>query len=210
MDFHFGARVLGNDEIGVGELTRVVYDPDGWTIDSVIAESARMGERELQVPLDVVDTTDDETVQLFISEDEFENLDEFSRSFNVSPPPDRDFADTDEADELVPGSASPPVGAATGIESIAFTPIVEENMQIPGGDGVIDRSTEVWAADGLVGNVRAVSVDDGTRRMTGLVVRHGAIFTHEIVVPVEVVESMRTDAVVLKVERAAVDGQHSN
>ncbi len=209
MDFHFGSRVLGNNDIGVGELTRIVYDPEGWTIDCLIAESAHMGERELQVPLDVVDTTDDEIVQLSISEDEFENLDEFSRSHNVSPPPDRDFADVDQEDELAPGSASPPVGAATGIESIAFVPIVEEDLYIPSGDGVIDRSTEVWATDGLAGNVRAVTMDNNTRRISGVVVRHGTVFTHEIMVPVELVESMRTDAVVLKVARSAVDAQHS-
>lgn len=210
MDFHFGARVLGNEEIGVGELTRIVYGPEAWTIDFLIAESAHMGERELQVPLDVVVTTDDETVQLAISEDEFENLDEFSRSYNVSPPPDRDFADVEEEDEIAPGSTSPPVGAATGIESIAFVPIVEEDLYIPSGDGVLDRSTEVWATDGLAGNVRAVTMDDDSRRISGIVVRHGALFTHDVTVPVDLVESMRTDAVVLKVARSTVDAQHSS
>ncbi len=209
MDFHLGARVLGNDEVGLGELTRVVYDLDTWTIDFLIAQSARMGERELQVPLDAVETTDDESVQTWMSEDEFEDLEEYARSHNISPPPDRDFAEVDEEDELVPGSESPPVGAATGIESIAFIPIMEEDTYIPSGDAVIDRSTEVWATDGLVGNVRTVTMDDDTGRIREVVVRHGTIFTHEIVVPVEHVESMRTDTIVLKVERATVDDQHS-
>ena len=153
--------------------------------------------------------TDDEIVQLALSEDEFEDLDVYSLSHNVAPPPDRDFADVDEEDELAPGSESPPVGAATGIESIAFVPIVEEDLYIPGGDGVFDRSTEVWATDGLVGHVRAVNMEDETGRISGVVVRHGTIFTHEIAVPVEYVETMRTDTVVLNVDRAAVDTQHS-
>lgn len=208
MDFHFGARVLGNDELGLGELTRIVYNPDSWTVDFLIAQSAHMGERELQIPLDVVVATDDETVQLSISEDEFENLEEYARSHNVAPPPDRDYADTDEEDEISPGSTSPPVGAATGIESIAFTPILEEDTYIPSGDGVIDRSTEVWATDGLTGNVRGVAVDDYTHRIGGVAIRHGTMFTHEIVVPVNLIESMRTDAIVLRVDRSAVDAQH--
>ena len=56
MEFHLGARVLGIDEIGLGELTRVVFDPESREIDFLIAQSGRMGERELQVPLDVVET----------------------------------------------------------------------------------------------------------------------------------------------------------
>jgi sporulation protein YlmC with PRC-barrel domain len=210
MEFHFGARVLGNDEVGLGELTRIVYVPESREIDFLIAQSAHLGERELQVPLDVVETTDDESVKVSMSENEFEDLDEYSFSHNVSPPPDRDFADVNHEDELAPGSASPPVGAATGIESIAFIPIVEEDVYIPSGDGVIDRSTEVWATDGLSGNVRAVTMDDESRRISGVVVRHGTIFTHEILVPVEYVESMRTDTIVLKVDRSAVDDQHSS
>jgi sporulation protein YlmC with PRC-barrel domain len=210
MEFHFGARVLGMDEIGLGELTRVVYDPETWRIDVLIAQSVRMGERELQVPLNVVETTDDETVQLSLSEDEFEDLDVYSWSHNVAPPPDRDFADVDEEDELAPGSESPPIGAATGIETIAFTPIIEEDVFIPSGDGVIDRLTEVWATDGLVGSVRTVNVDDQTGNISRLLVRHGTIFTHEIEVPVEYVETMRTDTIVLNVDRSAVDAEHSS
>jgi sporulation protein YlmC with PRC-barrel domain len=210
MEFHFGARVLGIDDIGLGELTRVVYDPETWEIDVLIAQSVRMGERELQVPLAVVESTEDETVQLSLSEHEFEDLDVYSWSHNVAPPPDRDFADVDEEDELTPGSESPPIGAATGIETIAFTPIIEEEVFIPSGDGVIDRSTEVWATDGLVGNVRTVNLDDQTGRISRVLVRHGTIFTHEIVVPVEYVETMRTDTIVLSVDRAAVDAEHSS
>jgi uncharacterized protein YrrD len=205
MEFHFGSQVQRNDGERLGELTRVVYEGDNRTIDFLVAQSVHMGERELKIPLETIQTTDDETVQVDLTGDEFEALEEYSSSHNVAPPPDRDFADIDGEDELAPGSETPPVGAATGIESIAFTPIVEESVYIPSGDGVIDRSTEVWATDGLVGNVRGVTIDDTSRRMRELLVKHGTIFTHESVVPAQYIESMRTDAIVLTVERAAVD-----
>jgi uncharacterized protein YrrD len=208
MEFHFGAQVQRSDGERLGELTRVVYDPDSREIDYLVAQSAHMGEREVKIPLEAVELTDDETVQVALTENEFETLEEYSFSHNVAPPPDRDFADIDE-EELAPGTESPPVGAATGIESIAFIPIVEEDVYIPVGDGVIDRSTEVWATDGLVGNARAVATDDGTRRIRDILVRHGTIFTHEITVPAECIEAIRTGAVVLNVERSFVDDHHS-
>jgi uncharacterized protein YrrD len=209
MEFHFGAQVQRNDGDRLGELTRVVFDPDSREIVFLVAQSAHLGEREVKIPLETVEETDDETVQVSMSEDEFEALEEYSSSRNTAPPPDRDFADIDDEDELAPGTETPPIGAATGIESIAFIPIVEEDVYIPIGDGVIDRSTDVWATDGMVGNARAVTIDDSTRRIRQVLVRHGTIFTHEVTVPAEFIESVRTDAIVLNVDRAAVDRHHS-
>lgn len=208
MDFHFGARLEGTDGVRLGELTRVVYDPESREIDCLIAQSAHMGERELQVPIDAVENSEDEIIRISMTESQFEDLDVYSSSHNVSPPPDRDYADVDETDELAPGSVAPPIGAATGIESIAFIPIVEEEIYIPGGDGVIDRATEVWATDGLVGNVRTVAMDDDSRRINAILARHGTIFTHEITIPAESIESMRIDTIVLNVDRAAIDAEH--
>ena len=55
--------------------------------------------------------------------------------------------------------------------------------------------------------ILGVTMDD-TRRLSNVLVRHGTIFTHEFMVPLDVVESMRTDTIVLKVDRSAVDGRH--
>lgn len=208
MEFHFGAQVQRNDGTRLGELTRVVYDFEARTIDFLVVQSAHMGERELKVPLGTIEMTDDETVQVGITEDEFEGLDEYASAHNVAPPPDRDFAEIDEQDELAPGTESPPVGAATGIESIAFIPIVEEDVFVPNGDTVIDRTTEVWATDGLVGHVRAVIADDTPpSSISAVIARRGTIFTHDVTIPRDCIEAMRIDAVVLNVERAAVDEQ---
>jgi uncharacterized protein YrrD len=210
MEFRFGAQVQRNDGDRLGELTRVVYDAENREIDFLVAQSAHLGEREVKVPLETVEMTDNETVQVTATEAEFEALEEYSSSHNVAPPPDRDFADIDEEDQLAPGTEAPPVGAATGIESIAFIPIVEEDVYIPSGDGVIDRSTEVWATDGLLGKARAVTSDDTTRRIREVTVRQGTIFTHEITVSTECIESMRTDTIVLNVERSVVDKHDSD
>lgn len=209
MDFHFGAQVQRNDGDRLGELTRVVYDPQSRAIVLLVAQSGHMGEREVKIPLQTVEMTDDGTVQITLTEDEFETLEAYSFSHNTAPPPDRDFADIDQEDEVAPGTKVPPVGAATGIESIAFIPIVEEDVHIPTGDGVIDRSTQVWATDGLIGHVQAVIADDTTWCMREVIVGHGTIFTHQITVPAEYIEALRTDTIVLNVERLVVDTHDS-
>lgn len=204
MEFQLGAQVRTGDDDHLGELTRVVYNPDSLGIDRLVVQSVRIGEREVQVPLESVASTDDGVLKLSLSEDEFEALDDFSYSRNVAPPPDRDFAQIDPEDELAPGSEVPPIGAATGIESIAYIPIIEEEIFVPTGDGVVDRATEVWATDGLLGHVRAVISEQGTGQIQELIVRHGTVFTQEMNVPVRYIEAMRLDTVVLNVEQSAV------
>ena len=210
MEFHFGARVRRKNGEHLGELTRVVYDPESLSVEFVVIQSVRLGERELSVPTTAIDDTDAEHLNINLTHEEFESLDVYSSSHNVAPPPDRDYADVDEVDELAPGTEVPPVGAATGIESIAFIPIVEEDIYIPTGDGVIDRTTEVWATDGLVGTVRSVVTDDLDQRVRELVVRHGTVFSHEVTVPADVISSTRSGNIVLTVERAFVDPEEGD
>ena len=210
MEFHLGARVRRNNGEHLGELTRVVYDPQSLSVEFVVVQSVRLGERELSVPVEAIENTDAEQVHINLTHDEFESLDVYSSSHNVAPPPDRDYADLDEADELAPGTEVPPVGAATGIESIAFVPIVQEDVYIPTGDGVIDRATEVWATDGLVGTVRSILTEDHDSRVSELVVRHGTVFSHDVSVPATAIESTRSGNIVLSVERSAVDAEESD
>lgn len=201
MDFYFGAQAQQTDGTRLGELTRVVIDPETRTVDCFVVEAAHLEEREVKLPLESVDSTDDETVTVTLTREEFDDLPEYSVARNTAPPPELDVASED---------VTPPVGAATGIESIAFVPIVEEDTYIPTGDDVLDRSTEVWATDGLVGALRAVLVDADTRAIGYLVVRHGTIFTHELTVPAAYIGSARTGAILLSVPRAKVEGHASH
>ncbi|HEX6506789.1 MAG TPA: hypothetical protein VF221_04075 [Chloroflexota bacterium] len=205
MELHFGAQVEPRDGIRLGDLTRVVYEPEARQVQALVVETADTHEAEILVPIEAVDAADDETVQLALSTEQFDSLDQYAWAHNVAPPPDRDHADIAEEDEIGPGTESPPVGAATGIESIAFTPIIEEEDYIPLGDGVIDRSTEVWGTDGRLGHVHAVFIEDDTRRIQTFLVREGTVFTHDVEIDVGWVESMHAETIVLEVDKATVE-----
>jgi sporulation protein YlmC with PRC-barrel domain len=205
MEFHFGTAVEPSDGIRYGDLRRVVYDPETLEVVYLVVETADTDDDEILVPMGSIESADADIVQAALSTEQFDSLDQFAWSRNLAPPPNRDYADIDEEDEIAPGTESPPVGAATGIESIAFTPIIEEEEYIPTGDGVIDADTEVWGTDGLLGKLRAVEVDDQTRRMASFTVREGTIFTHDVAVPVDWVDVIRPESIALTVDRGAVE-----
>ncbi len=205
MQLQFGAQVQSEDGDRLGELRGAVFDPSTGEVVSLVAQSAHMGERELLVPLEHISFTDDVTVQLRLAGDEFESLEEFSSSRNIAPPPDRDFADVDDDDDgLSTVTEVPPVGAATGIEAIAFTPIVQESIYVPTGDEVIDRTTEVWAQDGLIGSLAGVTIGDLDHRFMELQAREGTIFTTDVRIPVDLITLMRSDTIELSGTRDVV------
>jgi uncharacterized protein YrrD len=207
MNLQFGSQVLSGETQRLGELRGAVCEPEGGTVIALVCRSAHFGERELLVPLESVQFTDDVTVQLDMAEEEFESLQDYSSSRNVAPPPDRDHADPEGEEGLPPSTDVPPVGAATGIESIAFTPIVQESVYIPTGDEVLDGTTEVWATDGQVGTLRALTVLDGTGTIGGLLVREGTVFVHDIAVPGSAIAQIRSGAVVLSAPLAQFEAR---
>jgi uncharacterized protein YrrD len=204
MDFDFGADVRRPDGEKLGELRHVVYDPDTTQIVYLVVEHSGFEGREVLVPIGAVEGADDDAVTLELSRQQFDSLRDFVTDRNVAPPPDAANITEDEITEPVNVPDVPPVGAATGVESIAFTPIVQEIRHIPGRDEVIDGNSVVWATDGEVGKVRVVEMNDQTERITGFVVEKGLIFHHDLFVPIDWVENIRPEVIVLNVDQARV------
>jgi len=196
MQLQFDTDVLERSGEKVGSLEHIVLNPETLQIVYVSVQPSEMELDELLVPVGAIDSADDMEVQLAIDEDEFDSLKPFSTYYNIAPPPD-----TEETEEpglpLVP--AEPAIGAATGIESIAFTPILREQTVIPGQDVTIDRDTVAYAPDGEVGKVHRIDVSDETKRIVALVVKGGRLHEVDLDVPVEVVGEFTSDTVTLKV-----------
>ena len=92
-----------------------------------------------------------------------------------------------------------PVGAATGVESIAYTPVVHEHLHVPTGDQVLDHDTTVWATDGEVGHVVQVRVHDETRQIESLMAERGALRKHARFVPADAIDTIGGEAITLAV-----------
>jgi sporulation protein YlmC with PRC-barrel domain len=187
----------------LGTVTRVVLEPETQSIVSVVAAHAGFNDREVVVPIERVESTDLDVLTVGLWPSEFDRLGDFEDTRNLAPPPDPDEVTSDIVkDPDVPDVL--PVGAATGIESVAFTPILEEDTHVATGDLVVDRSTEVWANDGLAGKLKSVSADDDTLEVTGFLVESGLVFVKDKEVDLDIVQRISSEAIVLKVSRSAV------
>lgn len=206
MNFQLGADVRRPDGGKLGELHRVVYDPETQQIVSLIVTHNMLDGREVIVPVGVVRTADDESVELATSEDQFDSFEDFATVRNVAPPLDEGDPVPDLIHHPVDVADIPSIGAASGIESIAYTPLVEEDIHVATGDQVLDKSTTIWATDGQVGHLTQIRVSDETSRIQSLIVERGFFFKHDTDVPFDDVKTVKSETIVLSVPRSDLRG----
>lgn len=200
MDFHVGCPIRDRDRERLGKLSHVIVDPETKeVVEIVLAESGVVG-RDVIVPVGAVDQADHEGIQLQLSKHQAQNLKDFEVVNYTSPPPEM-FAEYPWAGGALIGQGLAPVGAASGLESIAYTPIVDTEEQIPEGDVVLEPGTEVWARDGKVGTVRDVLVDEETKRVRGFVIQEGVLFHKDVEVSLADVANIGSERVTLKLAK---------
>lgn len=203
MQLRFGADVRPLDGTGLGSLERVLLEVETDQVTSlVVRQSGLMGSLKT-VPIGSLDQSEPDEIYVDLSTEQFDDLPAFETAHNIAPPPDVENITEDQITDPVDVPDVAPVGAATGVESIAFTPIIQEDMDEPEGTVVLDRTTEVWATDQRVGHLQGVEMSDETRRITQLIVQGGIIFTHTDMVPYSAVQTMG-GRIVLNVTAEAV------
>lgn len=206
MEFRFGANVRDRGGDSIGTLRRAIYDPGTEQVSALVVSEDGLTERQVVVPIGVLASTDDDAVTLELSREQFAGLDDYVASArNIAPPPDVDNIDVDQITDPVDIPDVPPIGAATGVESIAFTPIIEETTNVPAADQVLDTGTAVWATDGDVGQLRVLEVSDETNRIAAIVFGGGGSVAGSVEMPAERIASIQTGTIVLTVDRAAVE-----
>lgn len=206
MEFHFGADIQGRDGDSLGTFQRAICDPATQQVVALVATEGGLGERQVVVPIGTVATSDDDAVTVELSRQQFAGLENYVASArNIAPPPNIDNLDEDQVTDPIDIPDVAPVGAATGIESIAFTPIIEETTNVPGVDQVVDSGTAVWATDGDVGQLRALEVSDETNRISAIIFGGAGNVAGSIEMPADRIASVQTGTIILTVDRATVE-----
>lgn len=199
MNLWFGRDVRDDAGDKLGELQGVVYNPESQQVLALVVQRVGFDQPDYLVTLRAVDTVDPdgEEVYLNVTPEEFDRMRPLSEDEeNIAPPPDAGNVTDDLVKEPVDVPDVPPVGAATGVESIAYTPIIKEMSNLRPGDIVINRTTEVSARDGIAGHICRIFVDDMSHEITGLIAKRGPIlFEHEVGVPLERVRHFSTEAI---------------
>jgi uncharacterized protein YrrD len=208
MDFHFLADVRQVDGGTVGELRHIVVDSETREVRSLVAQQTGLDGHAVVVPIGTVDSADDDATYLHLTERQFRSLESFAYARNIAPPPAEVDPETwsSDIDEDVPGLPDvpdvPPVGAAAGISTIAFMPILEVTENVPEGSVVLSDTTMVQALDGQLGTLTHVHADDETRRVTAFDVQTRGVFVREVQVPADAVASLDPESLTVELTLA--------
>lgn len=204
MDFHFGAYVSSRDGVRLGDLHAVVFDRATGEVTSLVVDPDGQEAEYRLLPIGAVDSGDATEVFAALTNDQFVDLPRFAEVRNIAPPPTADNLETDENLEPENVPDIPPVGAATGVESIAFTPVLEEEIAVPAEDSVIDNGFTVRATDGDVGQVQDIVIDNQTNRITYVSVARGTVFEHDVDIPAGWLREIGPDWIGINVDLATV------
>ncbi|MGI8824155.1 MAG: PRC-barrel domain-containing protein [Chloroflexota bacterium] len=207
MNLHLGADVRQRGGDKFGELQGIVYDPQSHHVMALVVQQSGLAGEDTLVTARAISGTDmdGEEVYLNLTPDQFANMKPlYERSDNIAPPPDAANVVSNTVREPFDIPDVPPLGAAVGVESIAFTPLIQEITNLRQQDVLVGRSTLVRAMDGDVGQVVRVFVDDDSGSMTGLVAERGLVFTHDVFVPMHTVASLNQDEIELNVDKGVL------
>src|SRR5829696_6233047 len=87
MRIELGARVLTADGEHVGKVQHLILDPKTEELRSLVVEHGMINRESKTVPGSLVDVSDEESISLQITQEEFEELPDFVASDYTVPPP---------------------------------------------------------------------------------------------------------------------------
>jgi sporulation protein YlmC with PRC-barrel domain len=191
-----GSDAVCSDEYR-GTVLAVVIDPADRTATHVVVEpKGRRGLARL-VPLDLVDAAPDQ-IRLRCTEAEFMSLDaaeetlaEFVPGYQVPV-------------QLLPPGWRDAGGPTADGGTISRIPEKETVDIVPPGEVEERRGDHVHATDGDIGQVQALRIDPGTRRVTHVLLREGPIWDRkEVAIPFDKVAGF-DDGIRLSITRQQV------
>ena len=185
MNIEIGARVRTRDDDDVGEVHRVVVDLDEQAVASIVVLKGRLLSRDILVPLRYVERADEDGVALSLSSEELEQLPDFAYNEILTPPPTWAFP------LPYPGGA-------------VYVP-VSQRERLGGNEVDLVPGTQVWATDGEIGTVDEVELIGDGGRVDAFWVKSGGLFSHDLRVPAEWVESLDEDGIRLAASREHVE-----
>lgn len=89
------------------------------------------------------------------------------------------------------------------VESVELSYLRVE--QVPEGQVAIHRDSSAEATDGRAGEIEGLAVDQATGQITHVPFHHGHLWAkHHVAVPASAIDHIRTDVVILNVDKSAV------
>ncbi len=182
-----------------GFVTYLIANPENHAITHLVVKSIRPPFREMLVPVEQVNATTPDRIQLKCSRNDLDLMEPFETEEYVQSELPGYIYWTDAY-----GTNVPPVPGYTTEGVPALIRIKRRN--IPQGEMAIRRGARVEATDGYVGHVDELLVDPNTLQVTHLVLSDRHIFQRwEITIPVSQIDHVHEDTIFLKLDKQGVD-----
>lgn len=191
MEIDIGAEVFARDgKLGVVE--KVVMDPARRLITHLVIGSGVFAHRERVVTLDQVASGDRHRVDLNLTLADAAVLPEYLEEHFQR-------RNEDPFGQVVPS------GIFWPSEIVGWYKPDTPHEPLPSGAIEISPGTEVCCTDGCIGRVEEVLLDQETGQATGMVVRRGFFFHREFTAPIDWIEAVGSDRVLLRLSKAELD-----
>jgi uncharacterized protein YrrD len=197
-DLRHDATVLSSDGAEVGRLHAIVLDPSDGEVTHVVVNagpffpSPGFGAPKLvSVPIDQMEGAEEEDVVLTCSEADFDAMGSYvERDF--LPPPDTEEPPTESEEEhgfrplRTVWNAATALAASFGNQLVGI-PVPRETFQVAKFERQIVYDSPVWRVDPheQLGEVERVLIGHDSDEIEALVIRAGAAFDQDTVLPIE-------------------------
>lgn len=192
IDLPTKAEVYCSDGIA-GISTYVIGNPINHQMTHLVVKSVRPPFPEYRVPVDEVEGTTPNRINLKCTRHELEMMEPFEYE---------EFLRTEFSTYVALPNYYPdhPVEE----KHVSYLPVKHHN--IPPGESAVWRGAKVEATDGYVGQVDELLINSNNMQVTHLVLRERHIFKErEITIPVSQVERADDDTIYLKLDRKSIE-----
>lgn len=223
MQFKKGVSVLDNHDEKVGEIDRVVIDPQSAEVTHVVVRKGFLFTEDKVLPVDQISRTSDDAVHLNVDAKQVEEMPDYIEtnylpldSNQIDRMPDYQAEDASPVYWYpVVGAAplnwgggywgmTPPVGYGMGPGEPGYRVVEERN--IPEGTVALKEGAKVLGKDGKhVGDVEKVLTENMKDQVTHLVVTKGFFGQTKKLIPAHWVRRIREDAVQLSVDEGTIE-----
>jgi sporulation protein YlmC with PRC-barrel domain len=210
IDLPMKAEVHCSDGVA-GRSTYVVGSPINRRITHLVVQSLRPPFLEYLVPVDQVDETSNDRINLKCTRDDLIKMQPFEYEEYIP----TEFPDYLCWPYVLPeqpyfSASGPSIGYLLPApwermkEEIPYADVKRQNL--PAGELALQRSARVEATDGYVGQVDELLINSNSMQVTHLVLLERHIFqTREITIPVSQIDHIAEGTIYLKLDRQSVE-----
>lgn len=191
-----GTPVFTSDGQQAGHVSYVVVDPRTFKVTDFVVSTGNFLGRDIVVSTDQIEREDDDGIYLKLDRQGLDACPDYV-DVNYQTPPDTWLP--------APGLTYP-AGSMLWPAGITYPEATSVTVNTPAGTVGLYPGMDVVSSDGhTVGSIDALVTDPQSDDVTGFVVKHGFIFTHDTTIPVDQVARVENDRVKLKISKDAAE-----